>query len=116
MLDLRDNSTSKFNRIYIIHNGNKIQEVVINDYAKSMSIRDDINTEREYSRYYITSLSPVNNKELSEFGNTISVVTLNGVPLLVYINDSDSCFDKYNQLKRDADEYKRYDIWGKYIF
>lgn len=116
MLDLRDTNLNKYNRVYFIHNENEIKEVILNDYAKAMAIRDDLNTDREYSRYYITSLSPVNYEDVNDFGNNISVITLNNVPLFVYINDSDSCFDKYNQLKREATEYQRYDLWGKYIF
>lgn len=116
MLDLRDNSTTKYTRVYFIHNGNGIKEVILNDYARAMTKRDLLNINREYSRYYITSLSPANHEEINDFGNNISVITLNNVPLFVYINDSDSCFDKYNQLKREATEYQRYDLWGKYIF
>ena len=116
MLDLRDNCTKQYTRVYFIHNGNQIMEVILNDYGKSMAIRDDLNTDREYSRYYITSLSPTNYEDVNEFGNSISVILLNNVPLLVYINDSDSCFDKYIELKRDANQYQRYDLWGKYIF
>lgn len=116
MLDLRDTNLNRFNRVYFIHNGNEIKEVILNDYAKAMTKRDLLNINREYSRYYITSLSPVNYEDVNDFGNSISVITLNNIPLFVYINDSDSCFDKYNQLKRDATEYQRFDLWGKYIF
>ena len=116
MLDLRDKSTKQYTRVYFIHDGNRIKEVILNDYAKALIIRDDLNTDREYSRYYITSLSPVNHEEVNDFGNSISVITLNNIPLFVYINDSDSCFDKYNQLKREKYEYRRYDLWGKYIY